>query len=377
MAWVYPSGETVFVFRYTPVGGGARRKMRLGRYGEGGITLAQAYDIHRQAQRDLENKLDPIEEQKKRLEATRRAREEKAGAYTVASLVEQFVHRKLRAERWDESSSTWVRDPKNKTKARKRHDVAAYLLGYAPPDALEKKRRRKGKPVATLISQLGNVKAQDVTKRQLIAFLDSIVDRGSPVAANRTFALLKQLFTWATAKDLIPASPMAGIERPGGDERPRDRILAAAEIRTLWVKLETADMAEPTKIALKLLLVTAQRRGELTLASWSHFDLDGKLWTIPVELLKSSHARRNSTDAHFVPLSSLAVDLLRRLAVLTSESPHVLPAHASKKRRTSERDETRYCALHPARSPPHRGEFHDQAEDPTPARRESPQSLDR
>jgi integrase len=125
---------------------------------------------------------------------------------------------------------------------------------------------------------------------------------------------------------------MAGIERPGGDERPRDRILTATEIRTLWVKLETADMAEPTKIALKLLLVTAQRRGELTLASWSHFDLAGKLWTIPVELLKSSHARRNSTDAHFVPLSSLAVDLLRRLSVLTSESPHVLPAHASKKR---------------------------------------------
>lgn len=31
------------------------------------------------------------------------------------------------------------------------------------------------------------------------------VDRGAHVAANRTHALLKQLFDWAAAKDLVPA----------------------------------------------------------------------------------------------------------------------------------------------------------------------------
>src|SRR5437667_405760 len=83
--------------------------------------------------------------------------------------------------------------------------------------------------------------------------------------------------------------------------RPRQRVLSADEIKAFWTKLPTADMAEPTRLALKLLLVTAQRRGELTFAKWSHFDLDGKVWTIPVELLKTGHARRAVPEPHVVP----------------------------------------------------------------------------
>jgi len=62
--------------------------------------------------------------------------------------------------------------------------------------------------------------------------------------------------------DIIPASPMAGIERPGGHEIPRERALTADEIRTVWARLDSAEMAQPTRLALTLLLVTAQRRGE-------------------------------------------------------------------------------------------------------------------
>jgi integrase len=79
------------------------------------------------------------------------------------------------------------------------------------------------------------------------------------------------------------------------------------------------------RLALKLLLVTAQRHGELTFAKWAHFDLDGKLWTIPAELLKSSHARRPEPEPHLVPLSPLALKLLEELKALTGEGTYVLP----------------------------------------------------
>jgi integrase len=140
------------------------------------------------------------------------------------------------------------------------------------------------------------------------------------------------MFTWAAAKDLIPASPMAGVERPGGEERPRQRVLTAAEVKVFWAKLPTANMAEPTRLALRLLLVTAQRRGELTFAKWSHFDLGGKSWTIPVELLKTSHARRTAPEPHVVPLSPFALELLRDLHNLTGEAEYVLPARADKRK---------------------------------------------
>jgi integrase len=330
MVRVFPSGAVSFRFRYTS--GGKRRVMVLGEFGYGGLSLADAFDQHHQAQRELEKGLDPIEERKKRQEAHQRDREERAGTGTVADLVEQFVHRKLRAERWDESRGEWIRDDKNRIKARKRPEAAAALLGYAMGPTL---KRRKGTSKATLISEFGKVHARDLTKRQLIALLDGIVDRGAPVSANRTHALLKQLFDWAAAKDLVPASPMAGIERPGGDESPRERVLTADEIKTFWTKLADADMAEPTQLALKLLLVTAQRRGELTFARWSHFDLESKLWTIPVELLKTSHARRTKPEPHLVPLSSLALEILEQLKELTGAGIYVLPAHADKKKNRS------------------------------------------
>lgn len=327
MVRVYPSGAVSFRFRYTAPGG-ERRVMVLGEFGKGALSLADAHEMHHQAQREIEKGLDPIDEREKREQAKARARAERAGADTVATLVEQFVHRELRAERWDDARSAWV---KTRAEGRKRPDAAAALLGYVPPDAPARRRKRGVKTVPTFLSELGHVKAPALTKRQIIAFLDGIVDRGAPVGANRTYALLKQFFEWAAAKDLIPASPMAGVKAPGGTERPRDRILTAEEIGALWEKLDTAGMAEPTRLALKLLLVTGQRRGELTQARWDHFDLDAKLWTIPVELLKSAHSRRDRPEPHVVPLSNLAVELLRRLKALAGDSPAVLPAHASKR----------------------------------------------
>jgi integrase len=331
MVRVHPSGSVSFVYRYTLPGTTDRHYLVLGKYGAGGILLADAFEDHLRAQRELEKGLDPAEERKKRQEAEQRAREERAGTGTVADLVEQFVHRKLRAERWDDDSQKWVRDEKNKTKARKRPDAAAALLGYVKRDGKRPKRRPR-REKATLVSVHGKLNARDLTKRQLVVLLDDMVDRGAPIAANRTQALLKQLFDWAAAKDLVPASPMAGIERPGGEESPRERVLTADEVKAFWSNLEKpeVEMAAPTRLALKLLLVTAQRRGELTFAKWSHFDLDKKLWTISVELLKTSHARRSKPEPHVVPLSPLALELLQELKALTGEGIYVLPAHADK-----------------------------------------------
>lgn len=172
------------------------------------------------------------------------------------------------------------------------------------------------------MDNIGKEKAQDVTKRQLIALLDDIVDRGAPVTANRVYSLLKQCFEFAAAKDLIPASPMAGVLRPGGEESPRDRVLNEDDVRAFWVKVDSAKMADPTKLGLKLLLVTAQRRGEITAARWPHFDFDNNIWTIPAELSKNG-------KEHKVPLSPLAIQILSELRAKTGERPDVLASQHS------------------------------------------------
>lgn len=330
MARVFPSGAVTFRFRYTS--GSKRRVMVLGEFGPGGLSLADAFEMHHQAQRELEKGLDPIDERERRQAEAERARQDRAAAGTVADVVAQFVHRRLRGERWDAERRAWVRDPKAKTRPRKRPDDAAALLGYRlEVDSPTRRRRTRLKPVTTLISKHGKEKARDITKRQLIALLDEVVDRGSPVMANRVYALLKQLFEFAAAKDLIPASPMAGVEPPGGEEVSRKRKLTDAEIRTVWSKLDTAAMAPPTRLALKLLLVTGQRRGEVTFAQKSHFDLASSIWSIPPELQKTEGARSYPTEPHIVPLSNLAIKLLTELHTLDSKSRWLLPSQYSKK----------------------------------------------
>jgi integrase len=301
MVRVHPSGVITFRFRYKRAG--ETFVMVLGEYGKRGISLADAYKMHDQARSEIERGLDPIEEQTKRDQAVEQVRQERAAAGTVADIVEQFVHRKLRAERWDEETGVWVRETKADKKARirprKRPEVAESLLK------------------ANLVDKIGTEKARDITRRQLIQLLDDIVDRGAPVTANRVYSLLKQCFEFAAAKDLIPASPMAGVLRPGGDEIPRDRTLNEDEVRAFWTTVDTAKMLDPTKLGLKLLLATAQRRGEITAARWPHFDFDNAIWTIPAELSKNG-------KEHKVPLSPLALQILTELRAITGERQHVL-----------------------------------------------------
>ena len=78
-------------------------------------------------------------------------------------------------------------------------------------------------------------------------------------------------------------------------------------------------MSEGSRIALRLLLVTAQRKSESVEAPWSEFDLAAGWWTIPIE-------RAKNRSSHRVPLSTGARALLARAKELSGESPYLFPS---------------------------------------------------
>lgn len=59
--------------------------------------------------------------------------------------------------------------------------------------------------------------------------------------------------------------------------------------------------------ALEFAVLTAARSGEVLGASWEEIDLEGKVWTIPAERMKSSRE-------HCVPLSATAVAIVEQMA---------------------------------------------------------------
>ena len=56
--------------------------------------------------------------------------------------------------------------------------------------------------------KLGHKHIAAVSKSDVLDLLDAIVDRGSPITANRAFATLRQLFNRAIDRDLLKVSPM-------------------------------------------------------------------------------------------------------------------------------------------------------------------------
>ena len=125
----------------------------------------------------------------------------------------------------------------------------------------------------------------------------------APMAANRAHSIVRKLFNWAVENDLIANSPVAGI-KPPNPETSRDRVLTDDELRAVWQ--EAGRLGYPFGSILQLLILTGQRRGEVTGMMWSELDLDAGLWTLPRERVKND--RR-----HEVPLSRQSSAILEAL----------------------------------------------------------------
>jgi len=141
---------------------------------------------------------------------------------------------------------------------------------------------------------------RSITRRDLVALLDGIVDDGKPVLANRMLAAVRAMFNWAIRRGIVDASPATLVERPAV-EKPRERTLSADEISALWPHLIA--LGYPFGPFFRMALATGQRRNEVAHMRWMDIDVQERTWTLPAEQTK---ARR----AHVVPVTAIAWDIL-------------------------------------------------------------------
>ena len=130
----------------------------------------------------------------------------------------------------------------------------------------------------------------DIKRRDVIALVEHVAE-GRPILANRTQAILSKFFGWMMARDVIVASPVAGVARPA-KETARDRSLSDAELKALWLACDV--VGSPMAPCIKALLLTGQRRSEVVGMRWD--ELSGDLWSLP------PHRTKNGRP-HSVPLS--------------------------------------------------------------------------
>jgi integrase len=143
---------------------------------------------------------------------------------------------------------------------------------------------------------------RSITRRDVVALLDGIVDDGKPVLANRVLAAVRAMFNWAIRRGIIEASPAALVERPAR-EKARERALSAEEITVLWPHF--SELGYPFGPFFQLALSTAQRRDEVARIRWADIDASERVWIL-------SGTQTKARRSHVIPLSPIAWDILMR-----------------------------------------------------------------
>lgn len=169
-----------------------------------------------------------------------------------------------------------------------------------------------------ILPVFGDRAADKITRGEITRFIDGIA-RTTPVMARNVLGYFSAFYSWALPRlDDLPGNPCRDAGRPPAP-KPRERVLNEREIGVLWHVLDHEK--KPFGPAIKLLLLTGQRRNEVFDADRAEFDLKAKLWTI-------AGVRAKNGATHLVPLSPAALAIVKDL-LATERSEKLLPARGN------------------------------------------------
>jgi integrase len=199
-------------------------------------------------------------------------------------------------------------DPVEADKQRRREAVDLAFSNYADHFG----KACKGRGWKTLVQRslrlhvkpvLRDKPLPTITRADVVSVFDRMPDEQ---AANRrnVFAVLRRLFKWAVSRGDLQNSPMEGMETPP-PVKPRDRWLGDAELKRIWNQAPRCHRCFGPIV--RLLIVTGQRREEVTGLQWEELDRTEREWRLPGDRTKNG-------EPSTVPLNELAIAELDKVA---------------------------------------------------------------
>ena len=186
-----------------------------------------------------------------------------------------------------------------------------------------------------LKAEVGAAAYVEIERKDVRAIRDDVLERSGPIESNRVVALFNRVMNWAVDEDRAKFNPAARLKKIG-QERRRERVLDNGELKRLWAELDQplivdqkkgglteADIVAAVAVrrAIKLLIVTGQRRGEVIGIVKSELDVTERdaWWSIPGKRTKNGLPHR-------VPLTKTALEVLQRAMGASGESEFVFPS---------------------------------------------------
>jgi integrase len=178
------------------------------------------------------------------------------------------------------------------------HYMSDYAEKHKRPTSLRNDRQMIDK---IIIPKLGKLRLKSVGVKDIAAVHTSL--ENTPYRANRVLALLSKMFSLAGEWGWRADNPARKV--PHFHEDRRENWLSIEQIRLFTTALNEYQDQNAAN-ALRLLLLTGARVGELLSADWTQFDLERGIWTKP-----SHHTKQKKTE--HIPLSPPAIDLLNKM----------------------------------------------------------------
>ena len=175
---------------------------------------------------------------------------------------------------------------------------------------------------ADIFPTLGARPMASIKPGEIMAAVKKIEARGAGDQAGRVLQRVKAIYRWAVTHERIESNPMLDLV-PTEILKPREvqhrAALAAAELPAFLEKLDAYAGDPHTVHALRMVMLTATRPGEVRGARWDEFDLAAGLWVIPAERMKMR-------TEHRVPLSRQALEVLQGMQPLSGHRELVFPS---------------------------------------------------
>lgn len=270
---VLPTGGISFRYDYRL--NGRRETFVIGRYSPRGLTLALARE--------------------KCLEA----RNAVLRGESPAQVKQNEKHRLKAAKTFCDYAEEWFReaDLADSTKAMRR--------GVYNRDIYPRYKRR----VMT-----------EITEDDVRSLCEKVKARNAPATALHVRDVIKAVFEFAALKGAKIPNPAASISPKAITTiKARDRALSPLEVRLMLLTLEHIQATPDHRLAIRLILLTLIRKGELIGATWDEVNFQAGIWSIPKERMKGRRP-------HNVYLSRQAISILTALKSCAGSSRYILPS---------------------------------------------------
>jgi integrase len=183
---------------------------------------------------------------------------------------------------------------------------------------------------ANLFPLLGGLPIQEIDAPILREALRKIENRGALEMLGNVRRWAGEVFDFAKANgQYVGDNPAHALlknvfQKHAGENM---RALAWADVPDFMQGLQAVEAAPATVAAIRLIVLTACRPGEVRGARWQEIDFDRARWDIPAERMKMG-------NPHSVPLSRQALAILADLQKLSGEREYLFPSRPGSKSET-------------------------------------------